>query len=268
MWIPKAWHYGVATVVFLLWFVSAVVAPWFLNGFDWMAVQEVWERWQTLNAGMVALTAGVVAFAGSQFWEWRSSLRRQIAARAYMPFVLSELQTYTAQGFELLLELLDRTGPNDRVEPGPLRQSPPELPEGFKNSFQEIIEYGTPNIRQYVSVLLSEIQIMHSRLQALTSSLDRPDYGRRTLLVLRINMLDYIRYLGVISTRVDLLYAYARYEANDVDPEGMLLENLHNTLSVHNVDVTQIEGLAEMLPPAVERANRSRAASMDDFLNQ
>jgi hypothetical protein len=44
----------------LAYLVAMFVAPWVISRGNWGHVQQVWDRWQGLNVGALALTASIV----------------------------------------------------------------------------------------------------------------------------------------------------------------------------------------------------------------
>lgn len=44
-----------------LYFVCMPIAPWIQSGWDWDNVQDIWDRWQSLNVGMLAFISSILA---------------------------------------------------------------------------------------------------------------------------------------------------------------------------------------------------------------
>lgn len=52
--IFSGWLNLISAPLLLLYVICMVVAPYLADGSSWDYVQKVWDRWQTLNAGVLA----------------------------------------------------------------------------------------------------------------------------------------------------------------------------------------------------------------------
>ena len=90
------------TVVFAF---SMIVWPWIAGRGNWGHVQDVWDRWQSLNVGLMAFIASVAAFNIARYNADRQRARDFLAAKASLPATLSSLNSYFNASARLLLSV-------------------------------------------------------------------------------------------------------------------------------------------------------------------
>jgi hypothetical protein len=89
----------------ILYAFCMLVWPWISGCGDWGYVQGVWDRWQSLNVGMLALVSSITAFNISRYNAAKQRQRDLLAPKAFLPAALSELVSYfkaSANIFNLL----------------------------------------------------------------------------------------------------------------------------------------------------------------------
>ncbi|MEW8626991.1 MAG: hypothetical protein AB2551_14655 [Candidatus Thiodiazotropha sp.] len=77
-----------------LYFISMFIIPLVDNALNWGGIQNVWDRWQSLNVGMLAFISSITAFNISRFNANKQRERDFLAAKAFLPDALSELIDY------------------------------------------------------------------------------------------------------------------------------------------------------------------------------
>ena len=87
--------------IFIYISISAYVYSMFIVPFqqsqgNWEYVQNVWDRWQGLNVGVLALVSSIIFFKASFYKVEQERKQNFIAARAFLPEVFSELIYYCA----------------------------------------------------------------------------------------------------------------------------------------------------------------------------
>lgn len=202
-----------------VYLMSMLIAPWVAG--DWAYVQEVWDRWQALNVGVLAFSSSVIAFYISRYGETKQRYRRFIAARAFLPHALSELTSYCESSSTLLREAWNKLA-NMEEPRTPLESKLPELPESYKETFSRCISDADPEIADYLARILVKLQVHHSRVDRLKNS-----FGDSAMLWDRDTVTIYLLNLGELQALINKLFGYARGE-KDFDGSRLLWEDYYN----------------------------------------
>ncbi|NKI19032.1 hypothetical protein HCU74_16610 [Spongiibacter sp. KMU-166] len=186
----------------LLYIASMFVYPWFDKGWDWGLVQNVWDRWQSLNVGMLAFVSSIIAFNIARFNANKQRERDFQATKAFLPAALAELLDYLKLSAAALVEGWDANGTQ------PLSTEAPMLPDEYKEIFQQCIRCAKPDVGDYLSKILVRLQIHNSRIRGYvenykSSELADPD---------RHNILTYLYRLGELQALIGKLFGFARNE--------------------------------------------------------
>ena len=75
----------VSGICFAFYIISMALLPWINQEFKWAGVQDVWDRWQTFNAGVLAFFASVIAFNIARYTDNQKRQRQFVAARSICP---------------------------------------------------------------------------------------------------------------------------------------------------------------------------------------
>ena len=143
----------------ILYTFCMLVWPWISGCGDWGYVQGVWDRWQSLNVGMLALVSSITAFNISRYNAAKQRQRDFLASKAFLPAALSELVSYfkaSANIFKLGWKSECGSSPNFDV---------PDLPHEYKTVFAECIRHAEPSVGDYLSRILVELQIHDAHLK-------------------------------------------------------------------------------------------------------
>jgi len=181
---------------------SVFVYPWFATGADWRHVQEVWDRWQTLNAGALAFLASLVAFNIARFTENQQRKRDFLAAKAFLPSTLSELMGYCSESARIFEALWQADGERRT----PLQY--PSPPQNYREAFSNCIRHSTPAVGTYLVRILVLLQVHDSRLRDATAL--TPNGTERV--VDRHTLLAYVLRLGELYALLGGLFGFAREE--------------------------------------------------------
>ncbi len=214
------------------------------------------KDWQTLVGGVLAIAAAAVGglFILNQTAETRRHederlARQHAAARAVLPLALSALVDY-AERVATGLESLRGTMVGRRVVGTPATPFiAPELDPGAISALRDVIESASPPIGQRIAMLISEVQILSSRLRDVSSAL-RP--GSHSL-VLSLNILEYTLNAAVIFARGSALFGYARLETDEAPAAFPTEQDLITALNLLGFDESTHE---EMYQVARARAAR------------
>lgn len=226
-----------------LYAISMFLAPWFEVQSDWIYVQKVWDRWQTLNTGMLAFISSVIAFNIAKFNSNKQRERRFIAARAFLPHALSALTSYFKSSSRLMLEAWERLGDPGLDRSRPLEANFPELPEEYKETFSRCIADAEPDVGDYLAYILMRLQVHHSRLRELNDSFSE---GNRSVLV-RENIKSYMYRLGELQALTNRLFDFARgfesFGGSDLDWDDY--SNAYSNLDIWPEDIDDLEGFTQ-----------------------
>jgi hypothetical protein len=138
---------------------SVFVFPWITSNGSWQYVQEVLDRWQTLNAGALAFLASLVAFNIARISENEQRERDFRAAKAFLPSTLSSLMEYCSASARLLEVLWQSSG--ERRTPITCVQ----LPDGYREVLSNCIRHSTPEIGECLVRILVRLQVHDARLR-------------------------------------------------------------------------------------------------------
>jgi hypothetical protein len=239
-------------LLFLLYAICMFVYPAFSNGWDgwnWDYIQRVWDRWQTLNAGVLAILASVIALNISKYHESKQREWRFIAAKAFLPSALSELLGYfklSAKLFVEAYESLERNPPSNHI---PLTTALPKLPVSYAETFRQCIDQAEPDVGEYLANILVELQVHHSRMTELHEAYSADS----RMMSNKSSLKSYIYRLGQLYALVGKVFPFARGQEG-FDRSALVWENYRNAYGLLDVEIEDIEDLAGFTNRAIERA--------------
>lgn len=208
----------------LLYIGSMFVYPWFDKGWDWDLVQNVWDRWQSLNVGMLAFISSITAFNIARFNANKQRKRDFQATKAFLPAALSELMDYLELSAAILVQGWKANGRQ------PLSIEAPSLPDGYRDIFQQCIRYAEPDVGDYLSKILVRLQIHNSRIRDYVENYEnaeRVDPDRH-------NLLTYLYRLGELQALTGKLFGFARNE-EEFNNDPLEWEDFRNAFG--NLDI-------------------------------
>lgn len=218
-----------------------VVYP-FTQG-DWRHVQEVWDRWQALNVGVLAFAASVTAFNIGREKDRRQLQREFLSAKAMLPHALSELAGYCTESATYFLEALQAYKGWDTwvgLEQPPL-PSPPEVPDVVFETFSKCVLAGEEAIAEHLVKVLSALQVHQARMSDLCAMSDK----RRGHVANAAELpLTYLVALAKIRAYIDKVFDFARGEGA-IDSSNPSLENLRTAYKTMGVVPETVKGLWE-----------------------
>lgn len=232
-----------------VYLICMLIAPWIVAGGDWGYVQSVWDRWQSLNVGMLAFTSSIVAFNISRYNENKQRERKFIAARALLPEALSALTGYFRSSASILKEAWQRYKvDNAHSEVTPLPTPTPDLPAGYKETFSRCIESAEPDVGYRLAYMLMCLQVHHSRLQELTNSF-RVD-GR--LFIGPGNIMSYLYRLSELQALTNRLFPFAR-DLEKFDSGDLVWEDFNNAYKNLDILVDEFDDLTGFTQRTIAR---------------
>lgn len=181
---------------------SMFAYPWLGGSWSWKHVQEVWDRWQTFNAGALAFAASLVAFNISRFNENRQRERDFIAAKAFLPSTLSGLMEYCTQSARIYGAMWESVGAAVVVH------EHPDFPKNYREVFSNCIRHADPAVGSYLSNILVRLQVHDARLRDAIAKTPRV----HERVVDRPNLISYLMRLGELHSLIGNLFSFARGE--------------------------------------------------------
>lgn len=215
--------------LFAIYFFSMFVYPFIAAWGSWNYIQNVWDRWQSLNVGVLAFGASIIAFNISRYKEARQRDREFQAAIAFLPEALSELTLY----FRVSAKVYESKWKEGSI--GKLSENLPLQPEGYRSVFGNCIRHARPEVGEYLSRILTNLQIHHSRVNAATEENDQ-GYNKEYIL-------SCLCRLGELQALVNPLFDFARgiKEFDSAYPDIKAFRSAFSSMKI-TVENFQVEG--------------------------
>lgn len=235
--------------ILLLYVFSMFVYPIFALWGDWSSVQDVWDRWQSLNVGMLAFFSSVTAFSISRYNAEKRREREFTASKAFLPDALSKLTSYFSASAAVLQDLWEAI-------PGQAITTPiPTPPLEFKEVSRDCIRHADPEVGEYLARILKCLQIHVSRL---TAHIDQQSAQTCTGPDQR-NLISCIYRLGELQAMVNRLFPFARSQS-PLDTGDLVWEDFMNAYAnlkfwVEDIRIDDTNTLELFTLRALERGN-------------
>lgn len=186
--------YAIGSSIISVYIYSMIVWPWLSGRGNWDYIQEVWDRWQSLNVGILAFASSILAFSIAKYNAEKQRERDFLAARALLPAALSELISYFKDSARVF---------NCDLGPETTPPSVPNLPAEYKDIFKDCIRHADPMAGDYLCRILVLLQIHDSRMRSYVNNQqneNNPNSDRKR----------YFYGLGEIQALTDKLFNFAR----------------------------------------------------------
>lgn len=211
-----------------IWIIEMVIIPTIDTGLNWSEIQKVWDRWQTLNSGMIALLAAMLAIYAAQHTENARRQRELIAARALLPLALSELHKYCS---ELAIFIKSEYLEWDINRPDEVLTTDNKVPERpaawVFDAFKNCMIHANENEAKFMASILSEAQIINSILH---------DYKHKNHLIMESTFSGYSTYLCDMHAKLGRMFKYSR-EHTPLFTENITNEERNNSILVLDVEL-------------------------------
>ncbi len=214
-----------------------LIWPWIAGEGDWGHVLDVWDRWQSLNVGVLAFISSLTALNISRFNGEKQRERDFLAAKAFLPTALSGLNGYFKACAKVYIVGWDSEGgsnPSFDI---------PNLPDDYKSVFKECIKYAEPDVGDCLSRMLVRLQIHDSRMRnyvehRLDSTYLNPN---------SYNLITYLYGLGELQAFLNKLFDFARNmkEFDSSKPQWEDFLNAYGNLDIW-VDDYRIDDLINL----------------------
>ena len=210
-------------------FISMVVYPFSIG--NWEHVHSVWHYWQSLNAGILAFVASVIALNAVKYSEEKKRQRTFVAARAFLPQALSELSRYFESCSEAYIEAWFRAkDENDRCKSS-LKSPLPKIPDNFQKVFKECIAEAQPNVGEHLAYILMRLQIHQSRIESMYSEFSKNSED----IQIHYNIMSYIFALAELQCLINQLFGYSR-GIEDFDNSPLKMDSFVSVYGSWNIE--------------------------------
>ncbi len=219
---------------------------------DWDAVLTVYFDWQTLNASMIALGAGLMVFTATQLDAIeRTAIARRVA-QARLPKALSSLWEYFDNSIEFFGEVYQRAEEATgivRIEP---KLALPDPTSEHEEIFAENLGVAPENVCWQLQMVMSELQIFEVNARKTEEMLAKgvPKY-------IALHACKRLADLAIIKARVGRLFGYGRLEAA-FNSAAFTESDLKEQLALVLPTVSDLPKLLAALPGAAKKANSEK----------
>lgn len=234
-------HLNKVFILLVVIYVTSMFIFPLTQDFSWLYLLSVWNHWQGFNVGVLALLTSLMAFKITKYREEEQRKRNFIAARAFLPLVLSQLCDYCDNSATVLVEAYRRIRDQGRANCNePLHNNVQELDSGYKQVFRDCIRFAEPEFAKYLSNILVRLQVHHSRIIDL-----KEEFLPHKRMVNNVtNVKSYIQRLGELRGLLNHIFEFARGE-EEFEFDGLNWDVLRNAYGNLNIPVDEIAGLEE-----------------------
>ena len=216
------------------------------------------ERWQTTFAGVMALSAAFVSMyfiskqiKQSEKHERERLKRKQLAARAVLPLMLSHLMTYTQACAEALKEALDNCV-DDRLPRTAARPQPPAVPLDLVMELKQSIESSPSSIGERIADILSDLQVLDARLRDISETSDAS-------ILLAINIETYVLNVVELDARASSAFHYARRTSDTIGDDNDVADRLLTSMRLLGF---RDDDYRQLIEAATRRASKLKEGSI------
>ncbi|EGR0744086.1 hypothetical protein ACPF4H_003617 [Vibrio cholerae] len=232
--------------LFLITYIPFMfIVPWFNGGWDY--VHGVWHSWQSLNVGVLAFLASVIALYVSRYQSIEQRKREFEGAKAFLPYALSELCKYLTSSAMVLVSVFpQRSGRRDIK----LDLECPLLPIEQFEVFKDCIKFAEVDVAKYLAKILNLLQVHHSRLEAICEAnhLNEP-YGRSCIYSVAETQ-------ALINNLYDFARSDAEFKNKELDWEDIRVS--YRNLGVIFENINKLEEYSQKRLENIHITNASR----------
>lgn len=235
----KEYFEFIGYILFIIYVFSMFIYPWFIHHGDWLTVQSVWDRWQTLNVGALAFISSVILYKATKLHAEEQRKRSFIAARAFLPEAFDELLKYLQNSSTLLQSSWNNLESKSSSYRGPISPGinvlTPSLPTDYKVIFKDCISYAEPNVGDYLAKFLVRLQVHDARLSCLKTDMEQGSLDQT-------NLKSYIYSLAEMVVYINKAFNYARGKS-DFDDSPFSLNDFATAYLNMDINVEEFDDL-------------------------
>lgn len=213
----------VGAPLFSIYLIAMVAFPLFSG--DWQYIQNVWDRWQGFNVGVLALLSSWAVFYITTYRDKVREDREFKAAIAKLPSALSDLCEYLKQSADFYKKAWEAIDTNKNFN-----EVLPQQPEHYKQDISDCIVYAPPEVADWMRSILGEMQVHNARVRDLKNEIDA---SNRSFMDSH-NLLGYIYRLATVRAMIERLFPYTR-DGKPYDLSSLKLSDLEVAYSAIKV---------------------------------
>ncbi len=228
---------------------SMFVYPWFASDWTWTSVENVWDRWQSLNVGMLAFVSSIAAFNIGRYNAEKQREREFMASKAFLPDALSGLASYFADSAVLLRQWWEAS------QGGSINTALPIPPLEFKEVFRDCIRHADREVGEYLARILKRLQVHAARLAAYVDQQSDDTWVSPH----QHNLINYIYRLGELQAMVNRLFPFARGQ-EPLDTSALTWEDFKDAYGnldfwIENIHIDDANNLEAFTKRALGRSD-------------
>ena len=220
---------GVAAA--FIYFGSMFVVPCIYGQGDWDYIQSVWDRWQSLNAAMLAFFSSVTAFYISIFNSNKQRSRDFNASKAFLPSTLSGLINY----FEACAAVYKNGWSTNNQNNQEFKPELPLLPVDYAQVFANCIRHAEPDVGDYLAKILVNLQVHNSRMREYVNQSNQD----AVFSLGDINLITYFYRLGELYALVANFFEFAR-NLGEFNSRPLVLDDFDKAYGCLNIYYDEI----------------------------
>lgn len=248
--LSNAWFQWAVVGLVALYFASMFVIPAVRHLGDWVALQRVWDRWQSLNVGVLAFVASYLALQIARVNIADRNRREFIAARAFLPKALSDLSTHCRELAHSLLEMRQESSSISlMLAQGNRSRSIPIVPPDVYQTLGQCIRYAPTDVARFLADILSSLQVVHARADALMPR--SSDVAVRPHISSRMAV-DCVADAAVLRVQIDLVFPFARFESESIPRELNVAREAKTVMKTLEIPPAQVPYLTKEVKEGLE----------------
>lgn len=201
---------------------------------EWVYLQNVWERWQSLNVGVLAFVSSVLLYKATKYNAEQTRLRHFNAAKAVLPAVLVELSVYIKDSVNSLDKLWEARIFDDIASHEGFEVTHPELPFESLKALKECISLADQNVGNYLSRVISNLQVIDMRLATMCRMCKGKQHITPTPESIEVMLIVAAKSYSLVSN----LFEYSR-NRSEFPSDNLTIEDYEKAYMGLNVDVSQ-----------------------------
>lgn len=243
--------YILAILVVFGWLGAAIAWPLFRLSPNWSAIMSVYHDWQALNAAMLALGAGLMAFTATQLSVLQRRENERRVAQAMLPKALNSLWNYLEQSVKYFGEVYQLAEEAKWAAPLKPKLILPTPTSEHDEVFLANLGLAPDSVRWQIQMVMSELQIFEARTSNFLDTLNTgtPKY-------VGMHARRHLTDLAITKARVGRLFAYGRLNA-EFNSAAFTEKDLKEQLGLDLPTIDDMPELLKTLPGAARKANSS-----------
>lgn len=176
---------------------------------------EILNTWQTLIGGVLALAGAVITVWVLNRQSREATQRKARALRAMLPNQLSSIHSYSIESIRWLKSVREKSTLLESGQYGNQSVSVPTCPRPDTAAvafLQDCVEHFDREPSRFVAILLSKIQVHHSRVSDLFDYFTNYPLYETKLIGVSKNIDEFLANAVDLDANAKQLYPYARFE--------------------------------------------------------